>query len=153
MNGAVEAIVHPRAERLEDPAPAVARRAAADPQHDVADPGVQHGHEDLARPARRSAEGIPIAGREPGQPRGTCQLDDGTLAIEGAEPPGRHRPSDRVRRFDRLPGPATRGGDGLERALPAVGERCQHDLVLTTNPPPAVGKCLGHLDRGQGSLE
>ena len=53
----------------------------------------------------------------------------------------------------RLPLPAAGRGDSLERALAAVGERAEEDLVVGAGSEPAVGERAGDLDGGQRALE
>ena len=119
-----------RAEAAQDAGPAVGRRAAPDAEGDRSDARVEHGSQDLARPPRRGPDRISLRGREPRQPGRLGELDHRSLAILGAQPARLHRPPDRVGGVNCAPRPAPGRGDGDERHLAAVGERCHDELVV-----------------------
>ena len=86
-------------------------------------------------------------------PEASASSDDGAASVGRAEPASLHRPPDRVGRLDRPPLPAARRLDRDERALAAVGERREEDLVVGSRRAPAIGERRRDLDRGQRALE
>ena len=136
------------------PAPAVGRGAAADPERDLLDPGVDRRAQHLAGPDGRGARSGPAPRASAATARGLGQLDDrarGRRSTAASAP----RPGGRVGRGrGRLPLPAAGGLHGHERALAAIGERRRagscHAGRARRQP---IGQRPRHRDRGQRPLE
>ena len=104
-------------------------------------------------PTRVAATASRSAGRDARQAGRLGHLDDGAVAVVGSEPARLDRPPERVVDLGGLPVPAAGGGDRLERALAAVGERAEERRVVRAGPEPAVGQRPRDLDGRQRALE
>src|SRR5207247_2211784 len=86
-----------RPECLQDPEAAVRGRAAADPEDDPLDAGIERSFEELARAAGRRPDGIVRPWLDTRQAGRLCQLDEGATAVLRAQPPGVDVGSERPR--------------------------------------------------------
>ena len=113
------------------PGAAVGRRAAADAERDRRGcPASRTARRTSPVPCVVAPSGVALRGREPRQPGRLASSTNARAPSSAGEPAGADRPAERVVRLGVAPLPAAGRLDRDERALAAVGERREQDLVV-----------------------
>ena len=119
------------------------------PRHDEQRPPAGR-RDQLAEPAARRAQRIPLAHRDPPEPDRLGRLDD-RRAVRKLEPPRSDRPAERIRDRRLPPLPAERRVQRVRRALATVRDGTL--LRVGTRITEARGKLGSRVARGQHALE
>ncbi len=149
--GAAGAVEEAGAERGQRARPAVGGRRAAECDHHLPGAGVQRVADDLAEPGRVRAQRVGPG--QQGQPAGPGQFH-GRDAAGQFQPCAVHRLARRAGDPGGAPaGAAHRGGEHVQGALAAVGQRHADHLVAGPGSVPAAGQRGRRRGRADAALE